>query len=152
MTSRHRTTDPQLEAAYNQQQQQPPGSTAAELEGAWESAGAERDAILAGHGSEALEGAWVEAGTATTAPAAAAAAAAQGVAVAEEQEEEDEGSKAATRAASAAVLEALRESSAGRGPSAKLARSEFVGFISQLSRGELELEGNTVGISRGVVG
>jgi hypothetical protein len=92
-----------------------------------------------------LEGAWVEAGTATTAPAAAAAA--QGVA-----EEEDEGSKAATRAASAAVLEALRESSVGRGPSAKLARSEFVDFISQLSRGELELEGNTVGISRGLVG
>lgn len=60
---------------------------------------------------------------------------------------EDGADKEATRRASAAVLEALRESSAGKGEGerSKLARSEFVGFISQLSRGEVELEGNTVG-------
>ena len=137
----HDPRPPQLEAAYynnNPEHQQQPTATAvaAELEGAWETAGAERDANLAGHGTEALEGAWVEAGTAATTSAAADTA---------ETAVVDGEDKAATRAASTAVLEALRESSAGKAPNAKLARSEFVGFISQLSRGELELEGNTVG-------
>lgn len=100
------------------------------MEGAWEQAGAERDAILAGYGGkEGMEAAWVEAGTAT---------------VTSTVDDVDVDDRAATRAASAAVLEALRESSAGRRESAKMARSEFVGFISQLSKGELELEGNTV--------
>ena len=75
-----------------------------------------------------MEAAWVEAGT--TAPQ-------QGV--------EDGDDKAATRAASAAVLAALREgATGGEETSGKLARSEFVGFLSGLARGELELEGNTV--------
>lgn len=106
------------------------------MDGAWEEAGAQRDAILAGYGQEGIEAAWVEAGTAATDAAAAAV----------DGEYGDD--KAATRAASAAVLDALRESSRGKeeGEKGKLARSEFVGFISQLSRGELELEGNTVGV------
>jgi hypothetical protein len=69
----------------------------------------------------------------------------RGAAVASEGEVGLGDDRAATRAASAAVLEALRGGSAGREGGEKLARSEFVGFISQLSRGELELEGNTVG-------
>ncbi|KAM3571920.1 hypothetical protein VYU27_006049 [Nannochloropsis oceanica] len=50
----------------------------------------------------------------------------------------------ATRAASGAVLEALREGGREGGVGAKMARSEFVGFISQLNKGELAFEGNTV--------